>query len=653
VTTAPPAVDAVLGDGALQSIEGPTFWRRLLRQPQALACIGYLLLVVGVALMAPLLMPAVAREPAGDLLAVRQGPSWHHLLGTDTLGRDILDRLLVGSRPTMVTAAEVILTVVFFGFPLGLAAGFLGGTFDRVVGWYTDLVLSMPGLVIVLVVLSVFPNSAFAAMVTFGLLASPFLIRVVRSATLPLRSELYIAAARVSGLSRPYIILRHVVPRVAGPMIVQTSLVAAGGVLIQAALAYLGVLVTPPAPSWGGMLNDGISGIVLQPWLIWPPGIAIALTVLAFGLLGDAVSDATAEAWSPAGPLKSRPKAAHDKRAPGQRLVEAPEQAADAALLSIRDLEIAFATATGMVKAVDGVSLDISAGEIVGLVGESGCGKTLTAMAILGLLPGSGEIVGGRILFGGQDLAASTQRQLEGIRGNRIGLISQEPMIGLNPTFRVGSQLSHLIRVHHGVGRREARARAVELLAQVQLPQPELVASRYPHELSGGMAQRVAIARALTGDPDLLIADEPTTALDVTVQSEILELLRSLRRERQLAVLLITHDWGVLADLCDRAIVMYAGEVVEAAEFRAMFRRPLHPYTQALLAANPHVANTSADLPAIAGVVPRPGGWPTGCHFRPRCVYATKECLIPIPLERPAPGRETRCIHYDVLARAH
>jgi peptide/nickel transport system permease protein len=299
---------------------------------------------------------------------------------------------------------------------------------------------------------------------------------------------------------------------------------------------------------------------------------------------------------------------------------------------------------------ISGVTFDVHRGETVALVGESGCGKTMTAMAILGLLPPGGYVQGGRMLFEGRDLTRCTERERARIRGREIGLVSQEPMVGLNPVFRVGWQIAQAVRQHHGVSRRAAAARAVELLELVRLPEADVVARRYPHELSGGMAQRVAIARALAGDPKLLLADEPTTALDVTVQAEMLTLLRELKEQGDLAVVLVTHDWGVVADIADRAIVMYAGEVVERADLLPMFRRPLHPYTEAMLAANPFHATEGEPLPTIPGTLPALGRWPAGCRFHPRCQYATDECRAgPIILEQAVSGRETRCVHYQQL----
>jgi peptide/nickel transport system permease protein len=636
---------------AAPAAESPRFLSRLLRRKLAVACSTYLVIVTGIAILAPLVLPKTASENAGDLLAVRQGPSGDHLLGTDTLGRDVLDRLLVGTRPTMVGVAEALLVVLIIGVPLGLAAGYLGGWLDRTVTWLADLTFSMPGIIIILVVLSVFPQSMLAAMITFGVLAAPGLMRIVRSATLPVKEELYISSARVSGLSHSYIASRHVLPRVAGPIIVQASLLASTALLAQTGLAFLNLVVAAPSPSWGGMVADGIGVIVLQPWLIWPPGLAIAITILALGLFGDAVRDATTESWTQ--PIQ-RVRRRHTHLAARRAAVALPREknvSDPAALLSVQGLSVSFSSPNGSpARVVDGVSFEVRRDETVGIVGESGCGKTATAMAILNVLPGSGKIDAGEIVFGGRKLSLLTEREWGRVRGSEIGLISQEPMISLNPAFRVGWQLTEAVRRHHKISRSGARSRSIELLRRVHLPDAEGVARRYPHELSGGMAQRVAIARALAGEPKLLIADEPTTALDVTVQAEILDLLRELQVERGMSVLLITHDWGVVADLCDRVVVMYAGQVVERADLNPIFRQPLHPYTEALLASNPNHAMAAGALPTIPGGVPKPGQWPTGCHFHPRCSYATDTCRKQqIALERPFRNRETRCIHFDRL----
>jgi peptide/nickel transport system permease protein len=644
------------------AVESPTVFRRLLRKPAAVISMIWLAIVVIIAVVAPIALPHIATQNAGDVFNVLKGPSSQHLLGTDSLGRDVLQRLLVGTRVTMIGVVEAVLVTLVIGVPAGLAAGYIGGRIDRAIGWLTDLCLSLPGIAVVLVVLSIFPDSMLAGMVTLGVILSPYTSRVVRSATLPIREELYIAAAQVAGLSRSYIIVRHVLSRIVGVVIVLASVYAATALVAQTGLAYLGLIVRLPAPSWGGMVGDGISAMTNQPWLIWPPGVVMTLTVVAFGLLGDAVRDATAERWSSSG-IQHRPGRRRRTRTRTPKLVAAPlpsvqpsaaasggdAASATDALLRVENLTVTFPSQSSILV-VDDISFEIGAGETVGLVGESGCGKTVTAMSLIRMLPGNGEIASGRIMFDGRDLASMPEEELRRVRGSEIGLISQEPMVSLNPAFRVGWQLALSIRTHHGVSRRAANAAAIELLRSVRLPSPELVARRYPHELSGGMAQRVAIARALAGEPKLLIADEPTTALDVTVQAEILELLRELQQERGMAILLVTHDWGVVADLCDRAVVMYAGQVVEQAALRPLFRQPLHPYTRALLVSDPHNAPEGDLLPFIPGAVPKPGAWPAGCHFHPRCSYATAACQEQtIPMECPAPGRETRCIHHDQL----
>ncbi|WP_051791455.1 dipeptide/oligopeptide/nickel ABC transporter permease/ATP-binding protein [Amycolatopsis jejuensis] len=626
----------------------PRFARRLLRNPMALVCLAFLAVVIGVAVIAPVLWPDVAAQQAGDLLAAKRGPSGGHPLGTDALGRDMLDRLLVGARPTVIGVAEALVVVLAVGVPLGLVAGFFGGRLDRIISWIADLMFATPAIVIILVVLSVFPQNMAAAMVTFGVIAAPGLLRIVRSATLPVRQELYVDAALVAGLSRSYIIVRHVLPRIAGPVIVQASLLASIALQVQAGLSFLQLVVPIPAPSWGGMVADGMQVIEQQPWLVVPPGLAIALTVLALGLLGDAVRDATTEGWTVAIPRRPHRRAASSGQAQ-----PIGSDGDSGALLSIDGLRVAYSARDRKTTILDGVGFTVDPGETVGIVGESGCGKTTAAMAILGLLQGTGTIEAGSIRFGGRDLAALPERELRKVRGKEIGLISQEPMVSLNPAFRVGWQLAEALRQHRGLSRKDARAGAIDLLRQVQLPDAEAVARRYPHELSGGMAQRVSIARALAGRPKLLIADEPTTALDVTVQAEILTLLRKIQAEEGMAILLVTHDWGVVADICDRAIVMYAGQVVEHADLDSMFRRPLHPYTESLLASNPYHALDDEALPTIPGDVPKPGEWPSGCHFHPRCRYATAECReVVIPLRNPEPGRLTRCIHHETVARS-
>jgi peptide/nickel transport system permease protein len=304
----------------------------------------------------------------------------------------------------------------------------------------------------------------------------------------------------------------------------------------------------------------------------------------------------------------------------------------------------------GLMKLVDRVSFDITSGTIVGLVGESGAGKSITARSLLGILPAD-AVVEGEIWFQDQNLVVLSERELAKLRGTSIAFVGQEPMSSLSPSFRVGSQLTEIIRHHQRVSRRDAKRIAIELLELVDIQNPREVTRLYPHEISGGMAQRVVIAIALAGNPQLIVADEPTTALDVSVQMQILELLRTLAASRGLSVLIVTHDWGVVADVCDSAIVMYAGQVVEAAEAGKIFSAARHPYTRALRAADPHAPRESDRLRAIPGQVPPPGDWPTGCRFAARCAFATDACRASeIDLHEASTGHPVRCIREEELA---
>jgi oligopeptide/dipeptide ABC transporter ATP-binding protein len=325
------------------------------------------------------------------------------------------------------------------------------------------------------------------------------------------------------------------------------------------------------------------------------------------------------------------------------------------ALLEIRDLVVAFPGRDGVeIPVVRGLSLEVGRGEMVGLVGESGCGKSMTSLAVLGLVPPPGRIAGGSIRFDGRELVGLSEAALRTVRGRRVGLVFQEPAAALNPVLTAGQQVVEAIRAHRRISVADARRRAVDLLSRLALPEPERKLRDYPHQLSGGQRQRVLLAIALAAGPDLLIADEPTTALDVTVQAQVLELLADLRRELGLSVLLITHDLAVVAGSCDRIAVAYAGKVVEEGRVRDLFAAPLHPYSRGLLASVPRLGRPGprGGLPSIPGQVPSPASLPPGCAFHPRCAERRPECSVVDPERREvAPGRAARCVL--VGAEAH
>ncbi|OXY95070.1 hypothetical protein BEK98_18250 [Streptomyces diastatochromogenes] len=613
-------------------------------RPAGALSLGWLVLLTVATLAAPLLTTHGPLDQ--DLGHVLSGPTADHLLGTDNLGRDLLSRLLFGGRSTLLAVGEALAVFLALGVTLGLASGFLGGWVDWLTVRTADLLFALPGIIIVLVVLSVFPGNLHAAMITFGVLGSPGIIRILRSQTLGIREELYVAAAKVAGLTRQQILRRHILPRLISTVIVQAALFAAIVVTIQAGLGFLGLGAQPPDPTWGGLVADASQALDRAPWMLVPSGIPLVLTVLALGSLGDAVRDAATEGWSVSrmtAPTDA-PRTVRDDRRPAGTVTTNSTRSGTSALLSVRNLSIDI----GGVPVVQEVSFDIAPGETVGVVGESGCGKSVTSLGILGLVPGGGRVAQGQVLFDGTDLVASPAARTQ-VRGTGIAYVSQEPMVALDPMFTVGRQLGEAVRRHERCDRREARSRVTELLDMVNIPDPAAVAGRHPHQLSGGMAQRVAIALALAGRPKLLIADEPTTALDVTVQAEILTLLRNLQADTGMAVLIVTHDWGVVADLCHRAVVMYAGQVVEAADVEEMFARPLHPYTAGLLAANPHRAREGEPLPTIPGTVPAPRDWPSGCRFAARCELADDRCAEPVTLTEPAPDRLSRCVRSQQL----
>ncbi len=313
-------------------------------------------------------------------------------------------------------------------------------------------------------------------------------------------------------------------------------------------------------------------------------------------------------------------------------------------LLEVRNLVTSFATEDGEFRAVDGISFSLARGRTLGLVGESGCGKSVTSLSIMGLVPRPPARVEGEIRFEGIELTRLSAGEMRELRGNRLAMIFQEPMSSLNPAFSIGDQIAEAIVRHRHVGPKEARERAIEMLKRVRIPAPERRVDEYPHQLSGGMRQRVMIAMALACDPQLLIADEPTTALDVTIQAQILELMRDLRRETGTSILLITHDLGVIAELAHDVVVMYAGKIVECAPVDTLFDDPQHPYTIGLLGSIPKLHLTQPRLAAIEGVVPNPLALPGGCRFHPRCPFADDHCrAAEPPLAELAPGRAVAC----------
>ncbi|MFD4598246.1 dipeptide/oligopeptide/nickel ABC transporter permease/ATP-binding protein [Streptomyces sp. NPDC058464] len=621
--------------------------RRVLRRPRiAVPAVILVLELVG-SFGARWLAPYPAQQ--ADFAAALSGPSTRHLLGTDRLGRDVLSRLMYGGADTFREIGIAVGITLVIAVPLGLVVGLRRGRLDAVLMRTADVVMSIPGIILLLIALALFSQSMTAAMVVVGLLSVPGMMRVVRSASLTVGRETYVAAARVSGLGTWRVARRHVLPRITGLILVNAALACVGTLLIASGINAIGLGVKPPAPSWGGMMADASQTLNESVWLAIPTGGLIAVTAASLIVLGDGLRDMLAERWSgvPSGAPARRP----ERSGPAVAAAAVP-QSDDAVLPADRDpvvrltrVTVAADTAAGAVDLIRDVSLTVGQGRTVGLVGESGCGKSMTGLALLGLLPNGARVSSGTIEIDGTDVGSFDAARWRALRGGTIAFVSQEPMVGLDPLFTIGHLLREAVRAHEKLSRKEATLRARELLVQVQIPDPDRVLKLRPSQISGGMAQRVCIAVALAGRPRILVADEPTTALDVTVQREIVQLLRTIQRDTGMALLMISHDWDVIAEACDTALVMYAGQVVEAGPTERVMSRPVHPYTRRLLAANPRLAAVGEPIPTIPGTVPPPGQWPVGCHFADRCPDRVDRCTqAPIDLTQPDDDVVARCV---------
>ncbi len=624
---------------------------RLFASPGGVAGVVWLAALVAASLTAPWWLPFKTEDQ--DFTAVLSGPTAAHWLGTDELGRDLLSRIFASAAGTLGTSFITVIVAVGLGTILAMASAALGDRVESVISRVTEIMMSVPGTVIILAVIGAVGTNIPVIMAILGILISAGIYRVMLGQAKSLQSQLYVDAAKVDGVSTLGISLRHVLPGLTNTIVVQSALIFAVGMLIQAGLAFIGFGPPIPQPSWGGMIQGASQHVYDAPWLMVPTGAVLALTVLAANAIGNALGKAPNAAASHLPSADARRQRAKAVAAVGA--APAADEGTDAApakgRLSVRGLSVGV---DGGPRLVTDVSFDVEQGTVLGLVGESGCGKTMTALSLLGLLPSGVVAAGGQILWNGKNLAAATDREMEAIRGRDIALISQEPMRALDPMFTVGYQLTSAIRRLRKGGRAEARKEALSLLEKVGIVDAQRILKTYPHQISGGMAQRVAIALALSGRPRLLVADEPTTALDVTVQAEILSLMRSLVKDTGMSVVMVTHDLGVVADICDQVAVMYAGQVVESGNTATILDNPRHPYTLALLAADPH-ANHAADMPerlaTISGQVPQPKDWPTGCRFMARCQFAGSACAAPVPLLPSGSGNGlVRCVKADELA---
>lgn len=623
--------------------------RRFVRHKAAMMGFAWIMVIVVVGLFAPFI---ATHDPAAQLAEPFEGPSSAHFLGTDDLGRDVFSRLVYASQVALRASFQIVGMALVVALVLGLVSGYAGKSVDYVTMRVVDGMSSFPPLVFAIAIAAVLGPGLGNTMLAISVIFIPGLTRLIRGQTLAVKEETFIEASRAIGTGTATILWRRVLPNLASPLIVQVSILLGAALLAEASLSFVGLGVQPPDASWGQMLRRSYDFIFNHPWHMLAPGIAIVLAVLSWNLVGDGLRDSMGHRSVRA------PKSVRKGARLGVTSVKRDEPAAGdadpAALLSVRDLRIKFATESGPVTVVDGVSFDVAPGEVVGLVGESGSGKSMTSLGIMRLIPTPpGWISSGSVTFMGKDLLAMNAAELRRVRGKDLSMVYQDPMSSLNPAFTIGNQLVETLSLHTDLRGSRAWDRAAELLDMVGIADPRVRLKQYPHELSGGMRQRVVIAQALACQPKLLIADEPTTALDVTIQAEILDLLRSLRRDLDMSMIFVTHDLGVVADICDRVIVLYAGQIVEQAPVEELFRSPRHPYTRALLKAMPQVAGAGERLFSIPGVVPLPAELPTGCRFGPRCADRLPRCgEQPIHLDGVPLLHEVRCLRSEELKGA-
>ena len=573
-----PVIDVAVEERAARS----HIARRILKNPTGLVALVVLGLILLSAVFAGVLAPMDPNQPNIQDVLAPPGEAGH-VLGADSAGRDVLSRLLFATRYSIAGALEAVLIAALLGVTSGLIAGYYQKWFESTSLWVISAVQALPGVVVLLAARAVTGPSLWIVMAVFGVILSPAFYRLTHSAVVGVRHELFVDAARVAGVWDASIIGRHILSVVRAPIIIQASLLSGIAIAVQSGLEFLGFGDTN-VPTWGQMLADAFQRMFQAPVLLLWPAIAIALTSVALVLFGNALRDELERA---AGKPKKRKRgvAAWVPDTSGEPPVVHPEPRADDrdVLLEVNDLVVGYDQPDGTVKqVVNGVSLQVRKGEVHGLIGESGSGKTQTAWSILRLLPSGGRIIAGTVFFAGKDLAHASEKEMTKIRGRRIAYIPQEPMSNLDPSYTIGSQLVEPMTVALGISKDEAKKRALALLARVGIPNPERTFAAYPHEVSGGMAQRVLIAGAVSCEAELIIADEPTTALDVTVQAEILDLLRDLQNDLHVSVLIVTHNFGVVADLCDRVSVMQNGRIVETGPARSIFAGPRHPYTRSL-----------------------------------------------------------------------
>ncbi len=602
--------------------------------------------VVAVFLLLLVFGPWIAPYSATQqiLADARQGPTATHFFGTDHLGRDVFSRVILGTGSVVGLAGLGTVLAVVAGTLVGLVSGYRGGWLDEVLMRLFDSFLAIPALLLALLFLGALGPTRTGVALVILVVYMPIVARVVRSQVLATKSKAFVEMARLQGEPLGRILLREILPSALPALSVEAALRFSYAIFLVASLGFLGVGVGPPSPNWGLMVSEARNYATLTPWALFFPAGAIAVLVVAVNLTADGLKQSLLE------PGRDR-----NRRGPATAVPLEPPADVEAAeaLLSIRGLTVEYRQGDRWRGAVRDVSLDVEAGEVCAIVGESGSGKSTLALALLRHLSPSGRIRAGEAQLAGDDVLRLSPHALRNLRGRRVAFVPQDPQVSLNPSLRIGEQVAEQVRVHHGLGRRAAQQRVLRLLGDVDIADPPRVTASYPHQLSGGMQQRVMIAMALSGDPELLILDEPTTGLDVTTQAVVLDLLRSVIARRKAAALYVTHNLGVVAQIAQRVGVLYAGELVEEAPVENLFARPLHPYTYGLMASVPRLGELGREvvLAAMPGRIPALGEYAAECVFASRCPLAVDRCRAgrPALVRADENGRRVRCVRWEEI----
>jgi len=614
-------------------------WRLLKRNKGAMIGLIVILVLILIAIYTTIFIDYNTTIVMVNLSNGARPPSSAHLFGTDDMGRDMFWRTLYGTRYSLIIGIGATLFSLIVGVFLGAIAGFFSGIVDDVIMRASDILASIPAILLGMVIVVVLGTNLNNLLIAVGVTAAPAFVRITRASVLSIRHHEFIESSTSIGMSSFRTTFTQALPNSLSPIIVSASS-RIGSCTIQAAgLSILGFGVPAPTPEWGALISLGRNYIRTAPWMTLFPGVFIIITVLAFNLLGDGLRDALDPKLKRVVGSTRKKHITYVDNTAGNVSIE------EDIVLDVDGLVVHYELEDGTVEAVNDISFSLKRGKTIGLVGETGAGKTTTALSILNLIPDPpGVVKSGRITVCGNDMLKLGPNQLEKIRGKDVSMIFQDPMTSLNPLMTVGRQIAESVQLHEHVSKSEAFTRAQDMLELVGIP--KVRANEYPHQFSGGMKQRVIIAIALACNPKVLLADEPTTALDVTIQAQVLDMMNVLKEKLGTSLVMITHDLGVVAKICDEVAVMYAGKLVEHGTIDEVFFNTKHPYTEGLFNSLPDVADRHNELKPIPGLMPDPTKLPDGCAFAPRCRYAADVCMDARPK-----AKEFTKTHYALCCR--